>query len=263
VTRSIAGRHRIVRLGAAAAGIAAILAVAPLAGCSAGQVSETASIVSAVPGGSSSVPVPTTENPNGALLINNVTVDYNGTAGYAVGSTAALSMWFTNQSTVPVTVTVAGAQLINAANTRDVTQLGSMSLSGGTPDIQSANSIPSNPPTSNATPVPTSAPSTPSGPAGASPSGSPSVSVGPSSVTIDPGMIAILSTSAGPDAQHVQITSLQQPVMPGDTVALTFNVTSNNTEPQSTRIVAPVAPPASPAPRASASGFPPSVKPST
>jgi hypothetical protein len=262
VTRSIAGRQRNVRLGAAAVGITAIFAAATLAGCSAGQVSETASIVSAVPGGSASLPVPTKQNPNGALLINNVIVDPNGTAGYAAGSTAALSMTFTNQSTVPVTVTVGAAQLINAANTRDVTALGSMSLSGGTPDIESADSVPSGPPTAAAAPAPTGPSSAkPGGSAGPAPSES--ASIGPTSVTIQPGMIAILSTSAGPDTQHVQIPSLQQPVMPGDTVMLTFNVTSSNSEPQSTQIVAPVAPPMSAAPRVPASGFPPSLSPST
>jgi hypothetical protein len=263
VTRSIAGRQRNVRLGAAAVGIAAIFAAATLAGCSAGQVSETASIVSAVPGGSASLPVPTKQNPNGALLINNVIVDSNGTAGYAAGSTAALSMTFTNQSTVPVTVTVGAAQLISAANTRDVTALGSMSLSGGAPDIESANSAPNSPPTAAAAPAPAATPSSAKPGESAGPAPSESASIGPTTVTIQPGMIAILSTSVGPDTQHVQIPSLQQAVMPGDTVMLTFNVTSSDSEPQSTQIVAPVAPPMSAAPRVSASGFPPSVGPST
>ena len=270
MTRSIAGRHRIVRLGAVAAGVAAIVASGALAGCSAGQVSETATIVSAVPGGSASIAVPTQQNPNGALLIKNVTVDYNGVNGYAAGDTATLSVWMVNQSTVPVTVTAGDSQLVDPSKERQLSSLGAVTLSSGKPDVVIAQSVPSAPATAATTaPAAPSTPTTePSAPGSAAPSesdtGSPTAPpAAPTSITIRPGTMQILSTSAGPGTQYLMIADLKQAVVPGNTVQLTFNVTSPNGDPLgSTQIIAPVAPPASPAPRVSDSGFPPSVSPS-
>jgi hypothetical protein len=262
-----------VRLGAVAAGVAAIVAGGALAGCSAGQVSETATIVSAVPGGSASVAVPTQQNPNGALLIKNVTVDYNGVNGYAAGDTATLSVWMVNQSTVPVTVTAGDSQLIDPSKERQLSSLGAVTLSGGKPDVVIAQSVPSAPATAATTaPAAPSTPTTePSAPASAaptesatgSPSTAPAAPAAPTSITIQPGTMQILSTSAGPGTQYLMIADLKQAVVPGNTVQLTFNVTSPNGDPLgSTQIIAPVAPPASPAPRVSDSGFPPSASPS-
>ena len=113
MTRSIAGRQRHARLVAASAGIVAVVAAGALAGCGAGQIAATSTIVSAVPGASATIAVPTEDNPNGALLIKNVTVDYNDVNGYPAGATAPLSMWIINQSTDPVTVTAGDAQLVD------------------------------------------------------------------------------------------------------------------------------------------------------
>jgi hypothetical protein len=249
VTRSIAGRQRHARLVAASAGIIALIAAGALAGCGAGQIAETSKIVSAVPGGSASVLVPTEDNPNGALLIKNVTVDYNDVNGYAAGATAPLSMWIINQSTDPVTVTAGDAQLVDPTKASTLTPLGSMSLSGGTPVVQAVQGVAGNPSTP------------PSSPANAAPS-SPSESGAPAaaaSVTIQPGTMMVLSTSAGSDVQHLQVADLKGAVVPGNTVRLTFNVTMPDGTPlQSTQIVAPVSPPTAAAPRVTDSGFPPS-----
>jgi hypothetical protein len=264
----MAGRHRKRRLGAAAVGVVAIFAAVALAGCSAGQIAETATIVSAVPGGSASVAVPTEQNPNGALLIKNVTVDYNGVSGYAAGATATLSVWLANQSTKPVTVTAGDSQLIDPTKESQLTPLGTVSLAGQSPDVVNLQNGPSAPATGATTVPPASAP--PSAPPSPAPSGSPSASPTPTpaaptaaTVTIQPGTMQILSTSAGPTAQYLQIAGLKAPVVPGNTVQLTFNVTSDGQPMGSAQVVAPVAPPASPAPRVSDTGFPPSLKPST
>ncbi|HEY9482942.1 MAG TPA: hypothetical protein VIR00_08270, partial [Micromonosporaceae bacterium] len=147
MTRSIAGRQRHARLVAASAGIIAVIAAGALAGCGAGQIAETSTIVSAVPGGSASVAVPTKNNPNGALLITNVTVDYNDVNGYAAGATAPLSMWIINQSTDPLTVTAGDAQLVDPTKATTLTALGSMSLSGGTPVVEAVQGVAGNPST--------------------------------------------------------------------------------------------------------------------
>lgn len=254
MTRSIAGRQRHARLVAASAGIIAVIAAGALAGCGAGQIAETSTIVSAVPGGSASIGVPTTDNPNGALLIKNVTVDYNDMNGYATGATAPLSMWIINQSTDPVTVTAGDAQLVDPTKATTLTPLGSMSLSGGTPVVQAVQGVAGN------TSTPPAAPPSPASTAPSSPSesGAPAAPAA-ASVTIQPGTMMVLSTSAGSDVQHLQLADLKGAVVPGNTVQLTFNVTMPDGTPlQSTQIVAPVSPPTAPAPRVTDSGFPPS-----
>jgi hypothetical protein len=237
-----------------------------LAGCGAGQIAETAQIVSAVPGGSVSVDVPTEDNPNGALLITNVTIDYNNINGYAAGTTAPLSMWIINQSTEPLVVTAGGAQLVDPTKSTTLTSVGTMSLSGGRPDIQAVPAVAGN--ASTAPPVPTEAPSSPASVAPSSPSESGAPSGGASestaptaaaaSVTIQPGTMLVLSNSAGSDVLHLQIPALKGDVVPGNTVQLTFNVTKPDGTPvQTVQVVAPVSPPASSAPRVTDSGFPP------
>lgn len=262
MTRSIAGRQRHARLVAASAGIIAVIAAGALAGCGAGQIAETSKIVSAVPGGATSVAVPTEDNPNGALLIKNVTVDYNDVNGYAAGATAPLSMWIINQSTDPVTVTAGDVQLVDPTKATTLTPLGSMSLSGGTPVVQAVQGVAGNPSTPPAAP-----PSSPTNTAPSSPSESGAPSAPPAaaaSVTIQPGTMLVLSTSAGSDVQHLEVADLKGALVPGNTVQLTFNVTmSDGTPLQSTQIVAPVSPPSAPAPRVTDTGFPPSPSPTS
>ena len=262
MTRSIAGRQRHARLVAASAGIIAVIAAGALAGCGAGQIAETSKIVSAVPGGSTSVAAPTENNPNGALLINNVTVDYNDVNGYAAGATAPLSMWIINQSTDPVTVTAGDVQLVDPTKATTLTPLGSMSLSGGTPVVQAIQGV-----AGNASTPPAAPPSSPANTAPSSPSESGVPSAPPAaaaSVTIQPGTMLVLSTSAGSDVQHLEVADLKGALVPGNTVQLTFNVTmSDGTPLQSTQIVAPVSPPSAPAPRVTDTGFPPSPSPTS
>ncbi len=262
MTRSIAGRQRHARLVAASAGIIAVIAAGALAGCGAGQIAETSTIVAAVPGGSTSVAVPTGDNPNGALLIKNVTVDYNDVDGYAAGATAPLSMWIINQSTDPLTVTAGDAQLVDPTKATTLTPLGSMSLSGGTPVVQAVQGVAGNPSTPPAAPPSSPANTTPSSP---SESGAPSAApAAAASVTIQPGTMMVLSTSAGSDVQHLQVADLKGAVVPGNTVQLTFNVTMPDGTPlQSTQLVAPVSPPSAPAPRVTDTGYPPSPSPTS
>ena len=274
--RSIAGRQRHTRVVAASAGIVAVIAAGALAACGAGQIAETSTIVSAVPGGSTSIAVPTADNPNGALFIKNVTVDYNDVNGYSVGATAPLSMWIINQSTHPLVVTAGAAKLVDPTKATTLTPVGSMSLSGGSQDVQAVQGIAGTAP-SPAAPVPSSAvppapassaPSSPSEsgtPSGsASESSTPTAPAAAASLTIEPGTMVVLSTSAGPGIQHFELADLKGAIVPGNTVQLTFNVTRPDGTPlQSTQVIAPVSPPSAPAPRVSDSGFPPSPTAST
>lgn len=264
MTRSIAGRQRHARLVAASAGIIAMISAGALAGCGAGQIAETSMIVSAVPGGSASVAVPTKNNPNGALLIKNVTVDYNGVGGYAAGATAPLSMWIINQSTDPVSVTAGEAQLVDPTKATTLTPLGSMSLSGGRVQVEAIPGVAGNPSTPPAAPTSSPASTAPSGPSEPGAPGTAPAAPAAASVTVQPGTMMVLTTSAGSDVQHLEVTDLKGAVVPGNTVQLTFNVTTPDGTPlQSMQIVAPVSPPSAPAPRVTDSGFPPSPSPTS
>jgi hypothetical protein len=266
VTRSIAGRQRHARLVAVSAGIVAVVAAAALAGCGAGQIAETSTIVAAVPGGMASIAVPTEDNPNGALLINNVTIDYNDITGYPAGATAPLSMWIINQSTEPVVVTAGGAALVDPTKATTLTPLGSMSLSGGSADVQALEGVagvPSSAPSAVPPSPPSEAPSSPTESGAPSPgatdSTAPSAPPAAASITIQPGTMRVLSMSAGSGVQHLELAKLKGAIVPGNTVQLTFNVTKQDGTPlQSAQIVAPIAPPSAPAPRVTDSGFPPS-----
>lgn len=83
---------------AKAAGVATVAVIA-LAGCSAGQVAETAMLKSPVSGLN-------TQSPDGNLLIRNLQVAYDNPAGYLPNTTAPLEVALFNQSQQAMTVTI-------------------------------------------------------------------------------------------------------------------------------------------------------------
>jgi len=83
---------------ATAAG-AAMVAVIALAGCSAGQVAETALLKSPISGLN-------TQSPDGSLLVRNLQVVYNDPQGYPANGTAPLEVSLFNQTEQPMTVTI-------------------------------------------------------------------------------------------------------------------------------------------------------------
>ena len=78
---------------------AAMAAVIALAGCSAGQVAETAELKSPISGLN-------TASPNGQLLIRNLEVVYNDPTGYPANGTAPLKVSLFNQTEQPITVEI-------------------------------------------------------------------------------------------------------------------------------------------------------------
>jgi hypothetical protein len=78
---------------------AATVAVLALAGCSAGQVAETALLKAPVSGLS-------TQSPDGMLLIRNLQVVYNSPTGYPANGAAPIELTLFNQSEQPMTVTI-------------------------------------------------------------------------------------------------------------------------------------------------------------
>jgi hypothetical protein len=92
-------RSQGTRRVAQAAG-AAMVAVIALAGCSAGQVAETAILKAPVSGLN-------TQSPDGGLLIRNLQVVYNNPEGYPANSNAPIQISLFNQTEQAITVTIA------------------------------------------------------------------------------------------------------------------------------------------------------------
>jgi hypothetical protein len=78
---------------------AAMVAVIALAGCSAGQVAETAILQTAVSGLN-------TQTADGTLLVRNLQVIYNNPAGYPGQGTAPIEVSLFNQTQQPMDVTI-------------------------------------------------------------------------------------------------------------------------------------------------------------
>ena len=83
-----------------------------LAGCSAGQITQTADTVAAVPGANQQV---------GGLAVRNVFVEYPGTEGYLTGGSAPLSIRLFNDSMSPV-------RLVGVTSSNGPVALGALSL---------------------------------------------------------------------------------------------------------------------------------------
>jgi hypothetical protein len=106
--------------------VTAIAAIIALMGCSAGQVTQTAS-------GASSVYGLNTENEDGSVLIRNLAVSYDGTAGYPAGATSPLELHLFNQTEDPVTVSISSRPSDAPKAGADIVSAGSVTLTGTTP----------------------------------------------------------------------------------------------------------------------------------
>jgi hypothetical protein len=201
--------------------VAALLAGAAVAlglvGCSAGQMTQTADQVAAVPGANVTI---------GAIALRDLQVAYNGPAGYPAGGNAPLIVRIFNEGAKPVTLTGVTA----AGFARAVV------LSGGaaaTPAPISTSAAPTSAAPSSAAPTsaaPTSAaPSAsgspaPSGSASASPTATPSPTAPPAgqesfSIVIPAQAYVLLVPGSG---QYLQLTGLTNALIPGTAADVTF-----------------------------------------
>jgi hypothetical protein len=210
VTRLDARKHLAVRLAAATvAGVGIMLA----SGCGAGQIAETANLVPAVPGGSGTVAVPalpSDPSSGGTVSVQNVTFDYNGPAGYPVGSSVPISVRIINTSGVNLELTGVQAAAVQPPGDLGTVALVSASASVGTPSAA---------PSALPTPSGSVSPSAP-----ASPSPAPAAPL-PISVKIPAEQLVDLSTQV---QQYLAVTGLTQALLPGDRTVLTFSFTDTS-----------------------------------
>lgn len=207
-------RSQGTRRVAQAAG-AAMIAVIALAGCSAGQVAETALLKSPVSGLN-------TQSPDGKLLIRNLQVSYNSPQGYPANGTAPIEGSFFNQGTDPITVTITSRPQTDVVS--------------GVVSAQQVGLGPA-PAGGSATPAPDASASAPAAPAASA--------LQPAKFTIAPlGSETFLSTTS----PTLQAAGLSNELRPGYSLSLTVQVEGA----QAFDVIAPFAVPNSPAPRGSA-----------
>ncbi|MFI5932501.1 hypothetical protein [Actinoplanes sp. NPDC051494] len=229
-----------------ATGVAAVASIA-LAGCSAGQVAETALKRPSTPGVNA-------DNANRSVFIRNLSVAYPGTKGYARGATATLEVGLYNQTTEPVTVLISSQPATGVSAGDDVVAARLVALIGGG---SASPAVPAAAPSSSATPTPSpaessAAPSESASPEeSASPSASPSPSVpGPK---VEPARIELPplggATFLPDDVQKLQALNLDGKLVPGAALNLTFEF-SNGTD--ALVVQAPVSTPLAPASRGAA-----------
>lgn len=187
MTRSTTGMVHGRRLAAAALAVAALAFVA---GCSAGRITQTDTTVAAIPGTDLEV-----EAPGGRILVRNAHVVYPGTEGYPRGGTAPLEVRIFNNTQEPV-------RLVAVTSPR-----GQVVLARGASASPSARAT-------AGTPAPTASP-TRQAPAG-------------SSINVE--IPAFGFVTLAPDAdQHLQIVGLTEALSPGQSVTLTLRFSNGVT----------------------------------
>lgn len=240
-------------------GAAAVAAVA-LAGCSAGQVAETANKNPSVYGVNA-------ENADNSVAIRGLAVTYSTPKGYPSGGNAPLEVSLFNRTSEPVTVTITSQPPAGAEAKSGVLSARAVGIVGGAPtpagstvpgDVEPTGSRPAARPQVTVSqeagqPTGPNASAEPSASAQASASAQPSGTAQPGAGAATPAQIQLAPLDSfiySPDDTHkVQLIGLSGPLVPGNSVNLIFTF-SNGAAPLV--VQAPVAVPQSPAPRGSA-----------
>ncbi len=217
------------RRAALVAGVATVGVIA-LAGCSAGQVAETALLDTPIAGVNANAP-------DGSVFVRNVQIDYTGTEGYKKGDNAPLELSLFNQSEKDVTVSITSTpvdqpQVVSAA------QVGFVSAPA---PAASGEALPSGVPSSGA---PSAGPSAGASAVPSLPAAEPTPTVTAAQITIKALGSAVFKPT---DAKKLQVIQLSDDLKPGEQVNLVFHFSTGGPD---LTIQAPVAVPLSPASRA-------------
>ncbi|BCY15289.1 hypothetical protein [Actinoplanes sp. L3-i22] len=216
-------RSLVTRRAALVAGVATAGAIA-LAGCSAGQVAETAALDTPIAGVNADA-----KSADGLVSVRNAQVEYNGLKGYAKGANAPLELSLYNQTEKDVTVTIASTpatqpQVVSGTQVGFVTEAAPVQPAAGASEPAVGASVDAS---------------------------APVLPVTPAAPTVTPAEIKIKALGSAlyrsSDAQKLQIIGLSDNLVPGAKVNLVFHF--SNGAPDLT-IQAPVAIPLTPASRA-------------
>jgi copper(I)-binding protein len=207
--------------------MAALVAGAALAvaGCSAGQLTQTANQKPAVPGANVNA---------GTIALRNLLVQYNGIGGYPAGADAPLEVRIFNDGVAPVTLIAATSDQAAA-----ITLVGGAAVTATpAPTSEPAAASPS-PPASPAA-SPTGSPQATASPAASAGAPSPSAAAPPVAsslaIRIPPQSYVALIPGEG---SHLRLTGLKEAVDPGDWVTVTFRFDNGVSVPVQIPLVAP------------------------
>jgi copper(I)-binding protein len=213
VSRSVSPTRVVIAVGAVAGALA-------LAGCGAGQITQTSTQVSGVEGGSANV---------GQIAVRAAEFafagDGNTAAIYPSGGTAPLSMTVVNTGALPDRLTAASSPVAGS-----VTIQGDATISGGRkllvdgqPAAVTAPATPSAGATAGATRTPSAAP-TPEASATPSSSAAPAASGTPEALPSEAAGANSGPTAEGTTSAQVVLTGLKQDLQAGESypVELTF-----------------------------------------
>jgi copper(I)-binding protein len=203
------GRRARIAASALGAGVAAL---AVLAACSAGQITQTSNQVPGIPGVNASA------SPNTWIALRDLTIEYNSPAGYAEGESAPLVVRIFN--TGDRKITLIGVDAGDAAAGVEIADAGG-TTTGDAATTSASTSASAGPAT--ATPTPSGARAL--------------------AVDIDPSGYALLVPGEGP---YLRLVGLARPLRPGDSVPLTFRFSDGSTA----LVSVPFGVPDEPAPRA-------------
>ncbi|MEU4559814.1 hypothetical protein AB0F72_15635 [Actinoplanes sp. NPDC023936] len=243
-------------LGTRRAGLvagAATVAVLALAGCSAGQVAETAMLDTPIGGVDS-------QTAAGSVYIRNLQVEFPGVQGYQAGGNAPLELSLYNQTDNEITVSISSkpteqAQVVSASQVGVVTGGAAPAAPSGAPAETPSAHAPETP-AANASETPGAHGSeAPTGPASDAPS-APIASDGPTAPVVPPVKVAPAQFKIGAqgsalfrptDAAQLQVIGLSDDLMPGTSVNLVFEFSDGS---PALELPAPVANPLTPVSRA-------------
>jgi hypothetical protein len=221
---------------ALAAGVATVAVIA-LAGCSAGQVAETAYLDAPVSGVN-------TQSTDGGLLIRNLQVTYSSTTGYPAGGNAPLEVALYNETQRPITVVISSSppqgEVQGVVSARQVGLTGGAAAASPSANPEPSGSIPSG----SSSKLPDEQVPETGQPTTLPPTSAPAVAAQPARITIE-GLSSVVYRAG--DDQALQLIGLTDELRPGNSVNLNFQVSTTN---QPVNVLAPVAIPLSPASRA-------------
>ncbi|BCJ43247.1 hypothetical protein GCM10010168_00110 [Actinoplanes ianthinogenes] len=218
-------RSLVTRRAALVAGVATVGAIA-LAGCSAGQVAETAELVTPIAGVNA-------QSVDGAVFVRNAQITYNGIQGYAKGENAPLELSLYNQSEEDVTVSITSEptdqpQVVSAKQVGFVTTPTPAPTGTAVPEV-------SGKPAASASGKPA---------ASATPAATPTPVVTAAQIKLSPLGQALFRPT---DANKLQVVGLSDNLRPGEKVNLVLHFSTGAAD---LHIQAPVAIPVTAASRA-------------
>ncbi|PZG17607.1 hypothetical protein C1I95_15135 [Micromonospora craterilacus] len=215
MTRSIRGSRRAAMLLPGIAAAAGLL----LSGCGAGQISETANKAPSIQGVN-------LQAADGKYGVRSVLVAYPGVEGYRAGDDAVLNAVFFNETQNPVTVTVTSS---------DAREVVLTTVRAATSPSPTGSPSPTTSPSPEESPEGTPSPASPS----PSPTGSPATE--PARIVLPPLSYVQLNTEGD---RVLQLIGLNEAVLAGENITLTFDFGGGNT----ITSLAPIAVPLTPAP---------------